>query len=41
VFPEVAKFYGGAGLDASGMRLKGGRFQSDRRDHRQGRGNRR
>ena len=43
VFPEVAKFYGGAGLDASGMRLKGGRFQYERRDQRsfQGRGNRR
>lgn len=41
VFREVTQFYGGAGLDASGMRLRGGRFQSDRRDNRSHRGNRR
>jgi len=40
VFREVAKYYGGTGLDASGMKLKGGNFQrprESRRDPRKGR----
>jgi superfamily II RNA helicase len=40
VFPEVAKYYGGMGLDESGMRLKGGRFERNRKGRRNNRGRR-
>lgn len=34
VFHEVTKYYGSVGLDSSGMRLKGGRFQRPRGSNR-------